>query len=118
MKKPKQLNEFENVYDFLYRVRLHPEGWVPHGSLTHLGAMLVGYRVAMTVYKVDEEFPFYTFGDVSPFDAWLGKRNDCLPSLGWAAEIEREAKATNTPAVELFFTLLDQFQAERQQQPR
>ncbi|MER5707332.1 hypothetical protein [Streptomyces sp. NPDC002122] len=118
MTKMKQLDEFENVYDFLHRVRLHPEGWVRHGSLTHLGAMLGGYRVAMAVYNTEEDFPFWTPGGISPFDTWLGQRNDCLPSRGWAVEIEREAETTNTPAIELFFTLLDQFQAERQQPAR
>ena len=118
MTEPKQLNEFENVYDFLHRVRLHPEGWVRHGSLTHLGAMLAGYRVAMAVYNAEEDFPFWTPGGITPFDTWLGQRNGRHSPLGWAVEIEREAETTNTPAIELFFTLLDQFQAERQTPPR
>ncbi|MFF9067858.1 hypothetical protein ACF09E_21155 [Streptomyces sp. NPDC014891] len=118
MTKPKQLNEFENVYDFLNRVRLHPEGWVRHGSLTHLGAMLAGYRVAMAVYNAEEDFPFWTPGNLSPFDAWLGLRNGGLNAQGWAVAIEREAEAIDTPAIELFFTLLDQFRAERQQPAR
>ncbi|MEU4065395.1 hypothetical protein AB0F25_23760 [Streptomyces wedmorensis] len=118
MTKPKQLNEFENVYDFLDRIRLHPEGWVRHGSLTHLGAMLAGYRVAMAVHNAEENFPFWTPGNVSLFVTWLDQRNGGLSPLGWAVEIEREAETADTSAIELFFTLLDQFQAERQQSAR
>lgn len=43
------------------------------------------------------------------------RRNGSLPSLGRAGEIEREAETTNTPAIELFFALLDQFRSEPSQ---
>ncbi|MFD7320671.1 hypothetical protein ACFV9D_06200 [Streptomyces sp. NPDC059875] len=118
MTQPKQLNEFENVYDFLDQVRLRPGIWVRSRSLAHLDSMLAGYRVAMAVHDAKEEFPFWTPGDVSPFAAWLCERNGRASSLGWSTEIDREAEATGTPAIELFFTLLDQFQAERQKPAR
>ncbi|MCH0542075.1 hypothetical protein I3F58_21430 [Streptomyces sp. MUM 203J] len=68
----------------------------------------------MAVYNSEEDFPFWTPGDVSPFDTWLGQRNGSLSPPGWAVEIEREAETASTSGIELFFTLLDQFQAERQ----
>ncbi|MGA5498201.1 hypothetical protein ACPCSP_28015 [Streptomyces cinereoruber] len=116
--KPKPLAEFENVYDFLDQVRLRPGMWVPGSSLAHLDSMLLGYRVAMTVHDAEEDFPFWTPGGDAPFDTWLNERNGRPSALSWSTEIEREAETTGTPAIELFFTLLDQFRAERQQSAR
>ncbi|MFI8513712.1 hypothetical protein ACIGHB_21515 [Streptomyces sp. NPDC085460] len=118
MTKPKPLHEFENVDDLLDQVRLRPGVWLPGGSLTHLDSMLIGYRVAMAVHNVEEDFPFWTPGGDSPFDLWLNKRSGTASSLRWSARIEHEAKTLGTPPNELFFTLLDQFRAEHQQQAR
>ncbi|QDN87469.1 hypothetical protein FNV68_20160 [Streptomyces sp. S1D4-23] len=62
-----------------------------------------------------EDFDFWNPGCQEPFAEWLWKRLGRHSSLGWAAEIEREAEASNTPAVELFFSLLDEYRAERGQ---
>ncbi|QDO39859.1 hypothetical protein FNV62_18260 [Streptomyces sp. RLB3-17] len=62
-----------------------------------------------------EAFDFWNPGCQEPFAEWLWKRLGRHSSLGWAAEIEREAEASNTPAVELFFSLLDEYRAERGQ---
>ncbi|MDV9187089.1 hypothetical protein R6L23_02460 [Streptomyces sp. SR27] len=114
MTKPKQPNECENVYDFLDQVRLRPGMWVAGSSLTHLDSMLRGYRVAMEVHGAKEALPFWAPGEDTPFDSWLNERNGRASSLRWSTQIEREAKATGIPAIELFFTLLDQFRAESQ----
>ncbi|MFF6867279.1 hypothetical protein [Streptomyces sp. NPDC012450] len=118
MTKPKPLVEFENVYDFLDQVRLRPGAWALNGSLTHLDSMLLGYRVAMEVHSAEEDFPFWTPGGSAPFDTWLNERAGRASALRWSTQIEREAETTGTPALELFFTLLDQFRAERQQPAR
>ncbi|MFE9737157.1 hypothetical protein [Streptomyces sp. NPDC006477] len=118
MTKPKQTDEFENVYDFLDQVRLRPGMWVPGGSLAHLSSMLLGYRIAMEVHDVEEDFPFWTPGGNTTFETWLNKRNGCASALRWSTQIEHEAETTGTPAIELFFTLLDQFRAEHQQPAR
>ncbi|MFF3842271.1 hypothetical protein [Streptomyces sp. NPDC001930] len=118
MTKPKPPDEFENVYDFLDQVRLRPGMWVPGSSLVHLDSMLLGYRVAMEVHDAEEDFPFWTPGGDTAFDTWLNERNGRASSLRWSIQIEREAEATGTPAIELFFTLLDQFRAKRQQPAR
>ncbi|GHA52576.1 hypothetical protein GCM10010329_86880 [Streptomyces spiroverticillatus] len=34
-------------------------------------------------------------------------------NLGWTIEIERAAESTGTPPMEMFFSLLDEFRAER-----
>ncbi|MFF8607929.1 hypothetical protein ACF06X_18520 [Streptomyces sp. NPDC015346] len=115
---PKPQDEFENVFDLLDQVRLRPGMWVPGASLLHLDSLLTGYRVAMTVHNAEEDFPFWTPGGVSPFDDWLNNRNGSESSLRWSTQIEREAVTTNTPPIELFFALLDQFRSERQQPPR
>ncbi|MFC8270445.1 hypothetical protein ACFUIZ_32700 [Streptomyces cinereoruber] len=118
MTKPKPLAEFENVHDFLDQVRLRPGAWALNGSLTHLDSMLLGYRVAMEVHSAEEDFPFWTPGGSAPFDTWLNERAGRPSALRWSTQIEREAETIGTPALELFFTLLDQFRAERQQTAR
>lgn len=116
--KPRHIGELRDVYDFLDQVRLRPGMWVRGSSLLHLSSLLHGYRVAMEVHGIEEDFPFWTPGGQAPFDAWLCERNGRASSLLWAVEIEHEAEAAGTPAIELFFTLLDQFRAQREQSAR
>ncbi|MFF1631598.1 hypothetical protein ACFVXV_40695, partial [Streptomyces sp. NPDC058272] len=54
-------------------------------------------------------------GCQGPFAEWLWKRLGRHSSLRWAVEIQREAEASNTPPVELFFSLLDEYRSERSQ---
>ncbi|MFF7204151.1 hypothetical protein [Streptomyces sp. NPDC008141] len=115
---PRQLHELHDVYDFLDEIRLRPGIWVRWRSLEHLDSMLIGYHAAMSVHGVDEDFPFRTPGTISPFDQWLCHRNGYESSLGWATQIEREAETAGTPAIELFFSLLDQYRADRRQAAR
>ncbi|WP_395361943.1 hypothetical protein ACHGLA_19920 [Streptomyces sp. YH02] len=118
MTKPKPPNECENVYAFLNQVRLRPGMWFRGSSLAHLDSMLLGYRVAMAVHDAEEDFPFWAPDGDTPFDTWLNERNGRASSLRWSTQIEREAEATSIPAIELFFTLLDQFRAEHQRPAR
>ncbi|MEU9705288.1 hypothetical protein [Streptomyces sp. NPDC047981] len=118
MTAPKHVKDFGNVYGFLDQVRLRPGMWVPNISLAHLDSMLLGYRVAIEVHNAEEDFPFWTPGGDTPFDTWLNERNGRGSAVRWPAQIEHEAETTGTPAVELFFSLLDQFRAERQQPAR
>ncbi|WP_067127991.1 sensor histidine kinase [Microtetraspora malaysiensis] len=55
--------------------------------------------------------------DGGPFAEWLWPRlGMSYPSaLGWAVEIENAAEKSGTSGMELFFTLLDEFRAERDQ---
>lgn len=106
---PKHWRECSGVYDFLEQVRLRPGMWLPGGSLRHLEAMLIGYRVALGVHQVDEQFDFWP---EDLFKEWLWRRLGQHSSLGWAAEIERETPAGSTPVRE-FFRLLDAFRAEQ-----
>ncbi|MFE3555133.1 hypothetical protein ACFXKW_09755 [Streptomyces sp. NPDC059193] len=55
-----------------------------------------------------------TFDHFCPFSEWLWPRLGMrYPSaLGWAVEIERTAEAAGTPAVDMFFELLDEFRAK------
>lgn len=115
---PRQLHELQDVHDFLDEIRLRPGIWVRGSSLQHLDSMLIGYRAAMSVHGVDEDFPFRAPGAVSPFDQWLCHRNGYESSLGWAIQIEREAEAAGTSAIELFFSLFDQYRAERREAAR
>ncbi|MFJ7302383.1 hypothetical protein [Streptomyces sp. NPDC099088] len=103
------------MHDFLDEVRLRPGMWLRGSSLQHLESMLIGYRAALGVHGIPEDFDFWSPGSRGPFAEWLCQRlGHKTPSpLGWAVEIEREAETTNKPAVELFFSLLDEYRAER-----
>ncbi|MFI5772879.1 hypothetical protein ACIA74_31075 [Streptomyces sp. NPDC051658] len=109
LRKPRELHD---VHEFLDQVRLRPGMWVRRGSLQHLYSMLVGYAVACEIHDSDESSDFWNSG---PFSQWLWKRmNMVYPSnLGWAVEIERAAESAGTPPMEMFFSLLDEFRAER-----
>ncbi|MEW2469289.1 hypothetical protein AB0919_30450 [Streptomyces sp. NPDC046994] len=74
--------------------------------------MLTGYWVALEIHGVEEDSDFVHTG---PFSEWLWKRLGMSYSsaLGWAVEIERAAEQANTPAMDMFFALLDEFRAER-----
>ncbi|MET7547097.1 hypothetical protein ABZS94_15115 [Streptomyces sp. NPDC005500] len=111
--RPRQLAELSDANDFLDEVRLRPGMWVRGSSLQHLDSMLTGYRVAIGIHRVEEDFDFWNPGTQGTFAEWLWQRNGCSSALGWAVEIEREAETSGTPAIELFFSLLDQFRAER-----
>ncbi|MET9654597.1 hypothetical protein ABZZ44_30585 [Streptomyces sp. NPDC006460] len=113
---PRPLSELQGIYDLLEEVRLRPGMWLRRSSLQHLDSMLTGYRVALEVHGVDAEPVFVHTG---PFSEWLWKRLDMRYSspLGWAVEIEREAGRRNTPAIDLFFTFLDEFLAEPDRTP-
>ncbi|CAM5737920.1 hypothetical protein SALBM311S_03747 [Streptomyces alboniger] len=77
--------------------------------------MLIGYRAALEVHGVHEDFDFRGPGDPGPFEDWHRERRGFDSSLGWPVEIEREAEAAGVPAVELFFSLYDEYRAERDQ---
>ncbi|MEY9965400.1 hypothetical protein ABIA33_003442 [Streptacidiphilus sp. MAP12-16] len=107
---PKQLAELRDVFGFLDEVRLRPGMWIRASSLQHLDSVLSGYRVALEVHGIEEEFDFWNLG---PFTEWLWQRLGRSSSLGWAAEIEREAVDTETSPVELFFAFLDEYRVHR-----
>ncbi|MFD9537134.1 hypothetical protein [Streptomyces sp. NPDC060010] len=106
------MSELHDVHDFLDEVRLRPGMHLrPPFPLRDLQSILYGYRVATEVHGAPSMGIFEHFGS---FGEWLWPRLDMrYPSaLGWAVEIERAAEAAGTPAVELFFELLDEFRAE------
>ncbi|MCF3136665.1 hypothetical protein IPZ69_41415 [Streptomyces olivochromogenes] len=88
--------------------------WLLGDSLERLNSMLIGYRAAMAMHGIDEDFDFWSPGTQGPFAEWLWRRLGRSSPLGWATEIEREARAAGTPAVELFFTLFDEYRQDRQ----
>ncbi|MET7737149.1 hypothetical protein ABZT02_38365 [Streptomyces sp. NPDC005402] len=110
--RPRRIEDLTDVYDFLEEVRLRPGMWVRSNSLQHLDSMLTGYRVALGIHDIAEPFDFWTPGSPSPFSDWLCQRQGSPSSLGWAAEIEREAERSSRPAMEMFFELLDEFRAD------
>jgi hypothetical protein len=79
-------------------------------SLDHLYSTLIGYRVALEVHNVPEEFDFWPQGR---FTEWLWRRLGRHSSLGWAAEIEREAEAGSLDPMAMFFAFVDEYRAER-----
>lgn len=114
---PRRPAELSNVYEFLDQVRQRPGMWVRHRSLQHLDSILIGYRVAMEVHGIHEDdFPFWGAGDRGPFEEWFQQRRAHHSALGWPIEIERDAEAAGVPAIELFFSLLDEYRAEESQQ--
>ncbi|ARE76137.1 hypothetical protein B6R96_21090 [Streptomyces sp. Sge12] len=109
----KQWQDCTDVYDFLEQVRLRPGMWLPGHSLSHLEALLVGYRVALGVHAIDEPFDFWP---EEGFTRWLHERRGATSSLSWAAEIERTTPADSTP-VEEFFRLLDDYRRDAASKP-
>jgi hypothetical protein len=114
-REPRQLTELSNVHEFLDQIRLRPSMWLRRSSLQHLNSMLIGYRAALAVHGMHEDFDFWSPGSQGPFAEWLWKRLGRHSALGWAAEIEREAQAGDVPAIDLFFRLFDEYRAERNQ---
>nr|WSZ16128.1 hypothetical protein OH837_23785 [Streptomyces canus] len=112
IRKPRRIEDLTDVYDFLEEVRLRPGMWVRSNSLQHLDSILTGYRLALGVHDIAEPFDFWTPGSQSHFSEWLCQRQGRPSSLGWAAEIEREAARSGRPAMEMFFELLDEFRAD------
>ncbi|MGP2437414.1 hypothetical protein [Streptomyces sp. JW3] len=104
-----------NIQDFLTEVRRRPSMRVAHGSLCHLYSMLLGYRIALDIHGITEPTDFWSPADEAAFTHWLHRRLGRDSSLTWAAEIEREAQTAGVPAMDLFFELLDDYRAGRQQ---
>ena len=111
-RQPRHITELSSVHEFLAEIRLRPGTWLRGGSLQHLDSMLIGYRAAMVVHGAEEDFPFWSPGTQGPFAEWLWQRLGRHSSLGWAVEIEREAQEAGVPAVELFFSLFDEYRRE------
>ncbi|WP_445524513.1 hypothetical protein [Streptomyces cyslabdanicus] len=63
----------------------------------------------MAVHGAEEDFAFWRPDTQGPFAEWLWQRLGRHSSLGWAVEIEREAEKAGVPAVELFFSLFDEY---------
>ncbi|MGY0068595.1 hypothetical protein ACWZEH_17640 [Streptomyces sp. QTS137] len=113
-RKLRPLAELTNIHEFLDEVRQRPSMWIHGNSLHHLESMLAGYRIAMEIHGVhEEEYDFWSPGSQGPFTDWLRGRLGRESALRWATEIEREAEAAGVPAVELFFSLLDEYRAAR-----
>jgi hypothetical protein len=110
--KPRPLRELATVYDFLDDVRLRPSMYVRGSSVLHLQSILYGYSVACEIHGAPAMTDFEHFG---PFSEWLWPRLDMQYSSpqGWAVEIERAAGAAGIPPLDMFFDLLDEFRAER-----
>lgn len=112
-RQPRHLTELSSVDEFLDQIRLRPGMWLHGDSLQHLDSMLIGYRAAMAVHGVEEDFAFWSPGTQGPFAEWLWQRLGRHSPLSWAVEIEREAQKTGVSAVELFFRLFDEYRRER-----
>jgi hypothetical protein len=115
---PKPPAELDDVYDFLEEVRLRPGMWVRGSSLLHLESILMGYRIAMAAHSVTEDWPFWSPGRQGPFTEWLWQRLGHKSAMGWAVEIEREARAADQQPIDMFFSLFDEYRAERDQAAR
>ncbi len=110
--RPRPLSEMDTIHDFLDDVRLRPSMYVRGSSVLHLQSILYGYSVACEIHGVSAQTDFDHLG---PFSEWLWPRLN-MPyssSLGWAVEIERAAEAAGIPSLTMFFDLLDEFRAER-----
>ncbi|MEU4096401.1 hypothetical protein [Streptomyces sp. NPDC026673] len=116
-RRPRRLDELEDVYDYLDEVRLRPGIYVRGSSIFHLASILYGYHVACEINGIPSTTDFEPGG---PFNKWLGPRLGLgyESSLGWSREIERAAEAAGTPPLDLFFSLLDEFRAEHDQAAR
>ncbi|MCY0933858.1 hypothetical protein [Streptomyces sp. H34-S4] len=105
--KLKHLAESRDVYDLLEHVRVRPGMFVRGGSLRELEKLLVGYRAALQVHHLDEDFAFAPAG--GPFAEWLSATRGWSMARGWASAIERQLP--DEPALDAFFRLLGDFRA-------
>ncbi|MFD0063245.1 hypothetical protein [Streptomyces sp. NPDC056690] len=110
---PRHASEISSVYELLDEIRLRPAMWVRDASLLHLESILMGYRIALNPHSADEGWPFWSPGSQGSFSEWLWQRLGRHSSLSWATEIEREAQTANQAAMNLFFSLFDEYLAER-----
>ncbi|MER8262918.1 hypothetical protein ABT007_01845 [Streptomyces griseus] len=115
--KPRPLSELKDLHDYLDDVRLRPGMYVRGRSITHLASILYGYRVACEIHGIPSTTDFEPGG---PFNEWLWPRLRLgyESSLGWAIEIERAAEAAGIAPLDMFFGLLDEFRAERDDAPQ
>ncbi|MCX5101703.1 hypothetical protein [Streptomyces sp. NBC_00439] len=109
--RPRPLHELDTVHDFLDDVRLWPGMYLRNRSILDLSSILYGYSVACKIHGV----PAVTdFDQLGPFSEWLWPRLGMQhSSLGWEVEIRRAAETAGTPPLDMFFSLLDEFRAER-----
>ncbi|WP_432166491.1 hypothetical protein [Streptomyces sp. bgisy031] len=110
---PRHANEIRDVDDLLDEIRLRPGMWVRGNSLLHLESMLMGYRIALNPHGAAADWPFWSPGSQGLFSDWLWQRLGRHSSLGWATEIEREAQAVGQEPMDLFFSLFNEYRAER-----
>ncbi|MFD7226614.1 hypothetical protein [Streptomyces sp. NPDC059881] len=109
--KPRPLHELEDVHDYLDDVRLRPSMYVRGRSILHLQSILYGYSLACEIHGVPAVKDFDQCG---PFSEWLWPRLGMRQSsLGWEVEIERAAEAAGIQPLDMFFDLLDEFRARR-----
>lgn len=111
-RKPRPLNELVDVFDFIDEVRLRPGMWVR--SLDELHSVLIGYRVALEVHGIGEDFDFWPLG---PLAEWLWAKLGRHSPFGWWVEIEREAEASNDNPLDLFFRFVDEYRAAHRPAP-
>ncbi|WP_338671648.1 hypothetical protein V1460_01495 [Streptomyces sp. SCSIO 30461] len=109
---PRPLHELDGVHDFLDDVRLRPGMYVRGRSILHLQSILYGYSVACEIHGAPAVTDFEHFG---PFSEWLWPRlgMEYSSAVGWAVEIERAAEAAGIQPLDMFFDLLDEFRAGR-----
>nr|WP_158709217.1 hypothetical protein [Streptomyces sp. NRRL B-24051] len=115
--KPRPMSELKDLHDYLDDVRLRPGMYVRGSSIAHLASILYGYRVACEIHGLPSTTDFEPRGS---FNEWLWPRLGLSyeSSLGWAIEIERSAEAAGIQPLDMFFSLLDEFRAERGNAPQ
>lgn len=98
--------EVTNVYDFIQIIRPRVGMYIGEAKMTNLRCFLDGYHTAEHVNDIrNNEFPPFDY-----FHRWCAKK--CLKqssSQGWDSIILRKTKNDETIAMELFFTLIDEF---------
>jgi hypothetical protein len=105
-RRPKPVSDWADVTDMLEAVRLRPGMWVRRSSVQQLSTMLFGYWLALQVHGVPERFDFHPA--TGAFAQWLKESRGWPMNRGWATAIEENAQ---DDALELFFALLDEYQA-------
>lgn len=107
----------KDVYGLLDNIRAHPQYWRAVGSLDQLRLLLAGYREAVEISGSQEALDF-PFGNPGPFSDWVRLQMPALKTtvhlhVDWPSAIENRAGELGIPALDLFFTMLDQFRAVR-----
>jgi len=112
--------EVKNIYDLLFLMELRPAMYLGKKSITLLRTYLDGFFAALQVSKSDFDCKNFQSVDkllyLGGFQRWTSKRffDNEETAMSWNRSILNEADNDEEKALDLFFTLLEEFKLEKE----